>query len=278
VVVPWLWQPSHLGRTEKAAPNGPRNAGRSLQATADRRRRGLADAGTANRRHRKVAGALVGYATVRRQKQWSAAIATAGCCCPEAVTRTASAGLAMVAASPSEQPRRVRRICGSFWARARLNPRKQKIDVLEEPDGSHGVPVRVQALGSLQRLVDTAQSGSQGRCHARHARLVSSVGMRVVSVDRVSGTLAPHLPKRFVRIEEHHAFGNEQLATVVALLHRWLALFEPPAQQPGNESSASSGGPLRLGSRSPGPTRANCSGSGSGIGFFVRGGGSTAPS
>jgi hypothetical protein len=42
-----------------------------------------------------------------------------------------------------------------------VEPRKQKIDVLEEPDGSHDVPLRVQALGSLQRLVDTAQSGSQ---------------------------------------------------------------------------------------------------------------------
>jgi hypothetical protein len=42
-----------------------------------------------------------------------------------------------------------------------VEPRKQKIDVLEEPDGSHDVPLRVQAPGSLQRLVDTAQSGSQ---------------------------------------------------------------------------------------------------------------------
>lgn len=42
-----------------------------------------------------------------------------------------------------------------------VEPRKQKIDVLEEPDGSHDVPLRVQALGSVQRLVDTAQSGSQ---------------------------------------------------------------------------------------------------------------------
>ena len=42
-----------------------------------------------------------------------------------------------------------------------VEPRKQKIDVLEEPDGSHDVPPRVQALGSLQRLVETAQSGSQ---------------------------------------------------------------------------------------------------------------------
>jgi len=67
----------------------------------------------------------------------------------------------MVAASPSEQPRRVRRTCGSFWARGEVEPRKQQIDVLEEPDGSHDMPLRVQALGSLQRLVDTAQSGSQ---------------------------------------------------------------------------------------------------------------------
>jgi hypothetical protein len=42
-----------------------------------------------------------------------------------------------------------------------VEPRKQKIDALEEPDGSHDVPLRVQAPGSLQRLVDTAQSGSQ---------------------------------------------------------------------------------------------------------------------
>jgi hypothetical protein len=51
-----------------------------------------------------------------------------------------------------------------------VEPRKQKIDVLEEPDGSHDVPLRVQALGSLQRLVDTAQSGSQdGSRSARSA-------------------------------------------------------------------------------------------------------------
>ena len=42
-----------------------------------------------------------------------------------------------------------------------VEPRKQKIDALEEPDGSDDVPLRVQAPGSLQRLVDTAQSGSQ---------------------------------------------------------------------------------------------------------------------
>ena len=42
-----------------------------------------------------------------------------------------------------------------------VEPRKQKIDAPEEPDGSHDVAPRVQAPGSLQRLVDTAQSGSQ---------------------------------------------------------------------------------------------------------------------
>jgi hypothetical protein len=35
--------------------------------------------------HPLVAGALVGYATLRRQKRSSAAIATAGCCCPGGV-------------------------------------------------------------------------------------------------------------------------------------------------------------------------------------------------
>jgi hypothetical protein len=64
---------------------------------------------------------------------------------------------------------------------------------------------------------------------------MSSVGMRVVLLDRGFPGLSPqHLPKRFVRIEEHHAFGNELLATVVAPLQPRLALFEHPAQQPAN--------------------------------------------
>jgi hypothetical protein len=63
---------------------------------------------------------------------------------------------------------------------------------------------------------------------------MSSVGMRVVLVDRGFRDSRPTSSEALRAHREHHAFGNEQLATVVAPIHPRLALFEHPAQQPAN--------------------------------------------